>query len=59
MYNLFGVGRGPQIFKNSLEMGLKIDGDADKSGKNTHLLVIMRTRLLHKIGLTDLTNWTR
>ena len=40
-------------------MGVTIGGDAAKSGKNTHLLVIMRVRLLQKIGLLDLTNRTR
>ena len=40
-------------------MGLKIWGDADKSGKNTNLLVVMRVRLSQKIGLLDLMNQTR
>ena len=40
-------------------MGVKIGGDADKSGKNTNLLVIICVRLLQKIGLLDLTNRTR
>ena len=44
MSNLFGVGRGPQIYKNGLEMGVTIEGDASKSGKNTNLLLIMRVR---------------
>ena len=56
MSNLFGVGRGPQIYKIGLAMGITIGGDATKSGKNTHLLVIMRMKLSKKIGLIDLTN---
>ena len=40
-------------------MGVKIGGDAAKSDKNTHLLVIIRVRLLDIIGLLDLVNWTR
>ena len=39
-------------------MGVRIGFDAAKNGKNTHLLVAMRLRLLQKIGLLDLTNWT-
>ena len=31
--NLFDAGREPQIYKNGLAMGVKIWGDADKSGK--------------------------
>ena len=58
MSNLFGVGRGPQIYKNVLAMGVTIGGDAAKSGKNTHLLVIMRVRLSQNIGLLDLKNRT-
>ena len=57
--NLFGVGRRLQIYKIVLAMGVTIGGDAAKSGKNTHLLVIMRVRLSQKIGLLDLTNRTR
>ena len=37
-------------------MAVTIGGDAEKSVKNTHLLVIMRMRLSHKIGLLNLTN---
>ena len=37
-------------------MGVTIGGDAVKSGKNTHLLVIMPAGILQKIGLTDLMN---
>ena len=37
-------------------MGVTIGVDADKSGKNTHLLVVMRVRLFQKIGLLNLTN---
>ena len=40
-------------------MGVTLGVDAAKSGKNTHLLVIMRVGLLQKIGLLDLTNRTR
>ena len=40
-------------------MGVNIWGDAAKSGKNTHLLVIMRVWLSQKIGLLDLTNQTQ
>ena len=40
-------------------MGLTIGGDAAKSGKNTHLLVVMRMMLSQNIGLLDLTNRTR
>ena len=58
MYNLFGVGRGQQIYKNGLAMGVIIGGDAAKSGKSTHLLVVTNMRLLHKIGLLELKNQT-
>ena len=37
-------------------MGVTIAGDAAKSVKNTHLLVMMRMRLLLKIVLVDFTN---
>ena len=40
-------------------MGVTIGGDAEKSDKNTHLLVIMRMRLSQKFGLLDLTNRSR
>ena len=50
---------GSKSTKIGLAMGLTIGGDAAKSGKNTHLLVIMRMRLSQKIGLLDLTNQTR
>ena len=40
-------------------MGVTIGGDAEKSGKNTHLLVVMCVRLLQNIGLLDLTNWNQ
>ena len=40
-------------------MGVKIGSDAGKIGKNTRLLVVMRARLSHKIGLHNLTNWNR
>ena len=53
--NIFGVGRGPQIYKIGLAIGVAIGGDAAKSDKKTHLLVLMRVRLSQKIGLLDLT----
>ena len=59
MSNRVGVGRGPKIAKNGLSMGVKIGSDAGKIGNNTRLLVVMRARLLHKIGLHNLTNWNR
>ena len=40
-------------------MGVTIGGDASKSGKNAHLLVVMCVRLSHKIGLLNLTNRTQ
>ena len=40
-------------------MGVKIGGDAGKSGKNRHLLVIIHVRLSQKIGLINLMNCTR
>ena len=58
MCNIFGVGRGMQIYKNGLAMGVAIRGNSAKSGKNTNLLVIMCVRLSHNIGLLVLTNWT-
>ena len=45
--------------KNGLAMEVTIGGDAAKSVKNTHLLVIMRVKLLQKMSLLDLTNRTR
>ena len=57
MYNIFGVRRVSQILKIGLAMGVKIGGDTSKSGKNTHLLVIISVRLLQKIGQLDLTDW--
>ena len=57
MYNIFVVGRGPQIYQNiGLVMGVTIVGDAAKSGKNTHLLVIIRVRQSQKISLLKFTN---
>ena len=49
-------GRGPQIYKNGLAMGVTIGVDAGKSVKISHLLVIMRVKLSDKIGLIDLSN---
>ena len=37
-------------------MGMTIGGDAEKSGKNTHMLVIMRVMLSQKIGMLDFIN---
>ena len=45
---------GRKSTKNGLVMGVTIGGDAAKSGKNTHLFVIIRVRLYQKIGLIDL-----
>ena len=57
---IYSVLEGAQTYtKIGLEMGLKIGGDAEKSGKNTPLLVIMRMRLSQKTGLLDLTNQNR
>ena len=50
---------GRKSTKNGLATGVTIGGDSAKIDKNTHLLVIMRVRLLQKIGLLDLTNRTR
>ena len=47
--NLFSVGRGQQIYKNWTDDEGDNWGDAAKSGKNTHLLVLMRMRLLYTI----------
>ena len=40
-------------------MGVTIGDDDEKSGRNTHLLVIMRMSISQKIGLLDLTNRTQ
>ena len=45
--------------KNGLAMGVSIPGDAEKSGKNIPLLVIMQVRVSQNIGLLDLTNRTQ
>ena len=47
---------GHKYAKNRLAMGATIVGDAAKSGRSTHLLVIMRVSLLQKISLHNLTN---
>ena len=57
IYSLLEGGR--KYTKIGLAMGVTIGGDAHKSGKNTHLLVVMRVRLSQKIGLLDLTNHNR
>ena len=41
---------GRKYAKNGQAMGVEIGGDAEKSGKNTNLLVIMRVRLSQKNG---------
>ena len=50
---------GRKYIKNGLAMEVTIGGDAEKIVKNIHLLVIMRVRLLHKIGLPNLIDWNR
>ena len=45
--------------KIELAMGVKIGRDSAKSGKNTHLLVMICVRISQKIGLLDLMNLTR
>ena len=40
-------------------MGVTNGYDAAKIGKNNHFLLIMRVRILQKIGLLDLTNRTQ
>ena len=50
---------GHKSTKNGIAMGVKIGGDAAKSVKNTHLLVIMRVWPSQKTDLLDLTNWTQ
>ena len=42
-----------------LEMGVKIGVILQKSGNNTHMVVIRRVILSQKIGLLDLTNCNR
>ena len=59
MYNLFPVRRDQSYTRIGLETGVTIGGDATKSGKNTHLLVVMRMGLSQKIGLIELTNKTQ
>ena len=59
MYNIFGVGRGPQIYKICTSNVCDNWGRCWKIVKNTHLLVIMSVRLSQKIGLLDLTNRTQ
>ena len=59
MSNLFGVERGTQIYKMKLAMGITIGGDSDKSGNNTHLLLLMRMRLSEIFVLISLTNQTQ
>ena len=40
-------------------MGVTIGGDAEKNGNIINLLVMMRVRLLQKIGLLDFTNFAQ
>ena len=56
---IFDVGRGKKIHKKWTRNGGNNWGDAAKSGNNTNLLLIMRVRLLQKIGLLDLMNRNR
>ena len=59
MYNIFYNVRGPQSTNIGIEMGVKIRDDAAKSGKDTHLLVVICMRLSKKIILLDLTKQTQ
>ena len=59
MSNLFVVGRKGKIYKIFTGDGEKFENDAEKRGKNTRLLVVMRVGILQKIGLLGLTNRTR
>ena len=45
------MGGGRKSTKNGLAIGVKIGVDAEKSGKNTNLLVIMRMSLYQSISL--------
>ena len=56
IYSVFEGGH--KSTKIELAVGVTIGGDAEKSGKNTHLLVIMCLRPSQKIGLLNLTNRT-
>ena len=47
---------GRKSIKIGLAMGMTIGGDVEKSGKNTHMLVIMRVMLSQKIGMLDFIN---
>ena len=59
MSNQFFLKGGRKYATIVLSMGVKIEGDATKIGKNTHLSVLMCVSLLKKIGLHNLTNWTQ
>ena len=48
IYSVFEGGH--KSTKIELTVGVTIGGDAAKSGKNTHLLVIMCVRISHKNG---------
>ena len=41
---IIGVGKRTQIYMNWTSKGVTIGGDAEKSDKNNHLIVIMRMR---------------
>ena len=56
MYHQFDVGRGYKLCEDWTINGGGIGGSFAKSGKNTNLLVIIRVRLWHKIGLHNLMN---
>ena len=53
------LGGGHKFTKIGLAMGTTIGGNAAKSGKKNHFLVVRCLRLLQKIVLLDLTNRTR
>ena len=57
----FEVHSNESTCRKSGHLGLEqvIGGDADKSVKNTLLLVVICVRLLQKISLIDLTNRNR
>ena len=58
--NIFGVGRGTQIYTNWTSNEVENWGWFCKKWKeNSFFLLIMRVRLLQKIGLLDLMNLTQ
>ena len=58
MSNLLVLEGEKKYTQIGLVMVVKIGGDAAKSGKNTNLSVVMGVRLLQKMHLLELTNWT-